>query len=61
MLVKILDGAFFICGLLGIGSFAGALENNGSLLFPMILLFASFVFYKWARYENGDLRGRHNG
>lgn len=61
MLAKILDSLFFVCGLLGVGSFAGAIENNGNILLPTILLFAAFVFYKWARYENGDLRGRRNG
>lgn len=61
MLAKILDGLFFVCGLLGVGSFAGAIENNGNVLLPLILLLVAFVCYKWARYENGDLRGRKNG
>lgn len=61
MLAKILDGIFFVSGLFGIGTLAGYIENGGSVLLPLILLLVAFVCYKWARYENGDLRGRHNG
>lgn len=61
MLAKMLDGLFFVFGLLGVGTLAGAIENNGNVLLPLILLLVASVCYKWARYENGDLRGRRNG
>lgn len=56
MLVKILDSVFFISGLIGVAGFAGAIENGGNVVFPICLIVLAFICYKWARYENGDVR-----
>ena len=58
MLVRILDGTFFVSGLLGVSTLCGYIENGGSVLIPLLLLAISFFCYKWARYENGDMQRR---
>lgn len=56
MLAKILDGAAFLLGLIGIARIDGAIYSGTSLLFPAVCLIGAAAVYHLARRENGDLR-----
>lgn len=58
MLVQILGGLGFVCGLLGIGGLCGAIENGTGTIESLVLIVVAFLLITWAIYEDGNFRNK---
>lgn len=57
-LYKILDGVSFVCGMLGFGGIAGAIENGTGYITSVTLLIICLLCALWSAFENGNLKRR---
>lgn len=55
MLVKILDAAAAVLGIIGTAALPGAIES-GYFISPVLCLLMAAMFYHGARKENGERR-----